>query len=268
LETFGAMWVGLTGKDGSALELATDSKGLGMEFQSSSPVHFERLGAPPTLWEFDQALGKWKQEPIANLAVDGWPLPHPGQDPSTVNLLQAAKANAPENPRMPGMMKKGLGGDEYHMLTHHDFLDGSPNWTPEAFTKFFGKPIKRAFSLTEIPRAGYWNCDAAYITTFLRGCIVDADGAPITKANVWTEGANYSGASPRSGLNESGNFSILAQQKCSVIVVVLLPGSATEETEAISKPIRFRFGPFETGQSGESNELGILNLSQGDEIVA
>merc|ERR1712224_677756 len=97
------------------------------------------------------------------------------------------------------------------MRDHYDFLDGAETWTPEAYAKFFGRPVKRSFKLSAIKRAGYWNCDSPYVTTFLHGCLVDREGKPVQKANIWSVGTNYAGASPRAGVGMDGGFSIMAQ---------------------------------------------------------
>merc|ERR1740117_2182022 len=117
-----------------------------MEFPSTAPVNYERLRVPPSLWEFDHTSGKWMQAGDANLLVDGIPLPRPGQDPLTLQLggptdTVAVKKRA--NGKAKGKARGDGGRDEFHALDHLDFLDGATTWTPAAYAKFFGRPVKR-----------------------------------------------------------------------------------------------------------------------------
>lgn len=256
LETVGALWVGLEAAGGGSLQLEADSCGLTMEFQTEASINYDRLGAPPSLWEFDEATGKWQQDAQVNLAVDGITLPRAGQDPALVTLPER-----PE-PRAVSLKKKKGKNDERHSNDFNDFRLGAPTWTPEAFSKLFGAPKVRTFQMRDIPRAGYWNCDNPYITTFLSGHILDADGRPLQVANVWSVGQSYVGASPRSGLGENGSFSILAQQGCQIFVYVLLPAVG-----GAAQPLKLSFGPFAAGAPGESKPLGALRVSDGIRLI-
>lgn len=120
-----------------------------------------------------------------------------------------------------------------------------------------GGPVKREVKLTNIRREGYWNCDRAYFTCFVAGSIADEAGEPVTKANVFSVGRNYSGASPRSALKEKGEFTILAQCQSEIDVIVLIPGDSSG-----SAPLRFQFGPFQTNPPGDQGHVGILRLSE------
>merc|ERR1719387_178317 len=99
------------------------------------------------------------------------------------------------------------------------------------------------------------------MTTFLCGCLLDRDGKPVQKANVWTVGTNYAGASPRAGVDIDGGFSIMAQCIAEINVCVLLPGQ--DDGEIVSKPVKLHFGPFKTGAPATTQELGQLRLSEG-----
>lgn len=261
LESFGAVWVGLEGSRGGKLQLLEGSPGLTMELPSQVPVNFARLNVPPTLWEFNDTTGKWQQDANVDLAVDGINLPRAGVDPAKVRPSGRGNIEQVVKPRKIGKAKgkaKMGAKDEFHRMNFDDFLEGAETWTPEAFQKVF-QPPKRRFQLKNIPRAGYWNCDAVYITTFLTGVVVDANGVPVRVANVWSVGRDYAGASPRSGLGEGGHFSIVAQCRCKIDVYVLLPGAG----DVAAKPVRLCFGPFETNEPGESKSLGVLDLSRG-----
>lgn len=258
LESFGALWVGLCGEKGETLQVSeAASQGLEMELFSEVRVRFERLGAPPTMWEFDAGSGKWKQDATGVLEVDGVVLPQAGVDPYSVRPTpdRGNVVTAVANANAKGKAKAKLGKrDEAHSLNFYDFLEGAPTWTPEAYKTFFGRPVpKRSFKMKDVRRGGYWNCDAAYITTFLCGRVLDAHGAPVLQANVWSVGKDYQGASPRSGVDVDGGFTVLSQCLSKVDVMVLLPGD--------SEPRRFKFGVFETGPPGESISLGTLRVT-------
>jgi len=257
LESFGAMWVGLADDGGSELQLAKGSQGMELDFRSAAAVNGERTGAWPTLWEFDEATGKWRQDANAQLAVDGVVLPQAGQDPANVPVqrLDGSSVQAEEVPMefIKGK-KKGYKRNSYE--------DVPSMWTPEQYAKMFGKPTPKELKMTNIPRAGYWNCDAPYITTFLRGRVLDEEGNPVAKANVWSAGIDYRGSSPKSSANGEEGFSVLAQQGCSVNLHVLLPGAPGPDPTKPGPPERFRFGPFKTGPPGESKDVGALRLSK------
>jgi len=262
LETFGAMWVGLEGSGGGKLQLAPGSPGLTMELLSDAPVNFDRLGVPPALWEFNDATGKWQQDAQVDLAVDGITLPRAGEDPALVTPPEhRERRERPERPRAKakGGAKKG-GNDEFHQLDFDDFLCGAETWTPEAFSKLFMLPKQRKFQMRNIPRAGYWNCDNVYVTTFVTGHVLDAAGLPVEVANVWSVGQDYAGASPRSGLGEGGSFSVVAQQGCQISVYVLLPPGTGG---VAAQPLKLSFGPFATGLPGASKCLGALRFGEG-----
>jgi len=58
LESYGAMWVGLAGEEGEELALRAESS-MRLTLRSTVPINSDKLGVLPSLWQFDEANGKW-----------------------------------------------------------------------------------------------------------------------------------------------------------------------------------------------------------------
>lgn len=267
LESFGAMYVGLSAIDGERLELSEGSPGMALSFVSNATATFEHNEPPPSLYVFDELSGKWRQDAAGSLEVEGVVMPSPGSEEVFVKAEAAAPVPRPK-PKKKG--KKG-GGDENHATDHFGFVAGAQVWTKADFEKLWGQKMPRKITLTKVSATGYWNCDRMMETSFVSGQIVDEKGDALSVANVFSKGVRYSGASPRSGLTVNGGFSVLTRCLSQFEVVVLVPvggdgPAAMQEagTRAAKgqESVRFAFGPFMTGQPGEELKLGALKLRQ------
>lgn len=264
LESFGAMYVGLSAADGERLDLHEHSPGMALSFVSNAAATFDSNELPPSIYFFDEVSGKWKQDAVGSLEVEGVMMPSPGSE----EVFVKAEA-APPPPRPKKMKKKGKGrGDEFHAMNHFGFVAGAQVWTKDEYEKFLGpRKMPRKITLTNISATGYWNCDRMMETSFVSGQIVDTKGDVVSVANVFSKGVRYSGASPRSGLTESGGFSVLTRCLSEFEVIVLVPVEAPVAVRSMCSgapkgqaSVRFKFGPFKTGQPGEELDIGELKL--------
>eukprot|EP00927_Polykrikos_kofoidii_P021038 TRINITY_DN20066_c0_g1_i1.p1 TRINITY_DN20066_c0_g1~~TRINITY_DN20066_c0_g1_i1.p1 ORF type:complete len:651 (+),score=97.20 TRINITY_DN20066_c0_g1_i1:228-1955(+) len=261
LESFGAMYVGLSAPTGERLELDEHSPGMSLSFISSAPATFDNNDLPPSTYAFDEALGKWRQKTVCNLEVEGVEMPRPGSSEVVVT-------GPPPEPKRNGRKKLGKkkgGADEFHMTNHYGFIVGAQTWTKEEFEKLMGQKMPRQVNIHNIDATGYWNCDRMMETCFVSGQVVDAEGVVVTMANVFSVGVQYSGASPRSGVTENGFFSVLARVISAIEIIVLVPEG--QESAAASRfsgqqSVRFKFGSFTTGQPGEELNVGKLYLNK------
>jgi len=265
LESFGAMYVGLSAADGECLELHEHSPGMALSFVSNAAATFHGNELPPSVYFFDELSGKWKQDAVGSLEVEGVMMPSPGSE----EVFVKAEA-APPPPRQRKFKKKGKGGnDEFHATNHFGFVAGAQVWTKDEYTKLWGQQMPRKITLTNISATGYWNCDRMMETSFVSGQIVDTKGGVVSVANVFSKGVFYSGASPRSGLTETGGFSVLTRCLSEFEVIVLVPVEAPVAVRSMGsgapkgqESVRFKFGPFKTGQPGETQDIGELKLKR------
>mmetsp|Transcript_53514 Transcript_53514/g.120612 ORF Transcript_53514/g.120612 Transcript_53514/m.120612 type:complete len:550 (+) Transcript_53514:66-1715(+) len=245
IESFGAMWVGIAAEGGAPLQLAEDSPGMELSLLSDTPINFERLQVPPTIWEYSTSTGKWVQNSVGALAVDGVPLPPAGVDPFSEDISAPIRRTNPKV-KAKGKMKK----------SYDNYEEDCKVWTPEEYAKLLGASgRKKKFSLANVKRAGYWNIDAPYRTAIITGRLVDEEGLAVTRANAHTRGIDYSGFSPVTAVDLDGMFTVVAQCKSEISIHTVMPRSAPDED-----PPRHHFTSFKTGLPGGTVEVGDLTL--------
>jgi len=276
LESFGAMYVGLSTPEGETLELHASSPGMALSFISAATGSFENGEPTPSVYSFDGVSGKWLQKSEVELQIEGVVMPQPGAlEPNKVQVL---KAPDPPNPRRGKAKAKGR-GDEFHKLDHGGFIAEAQVWTPAEFAKLMGRPVPRTIKMDSISKTGYWNCDRIMETCFVSAQVLDSQGRPVTVANVFSVGVHYSGASPRSGLSEAGEFSVVARCISAIKLVVLVPMESPDDATGAAacfggdlsigtESERFIFGPIKTGQPGEQLKLGALELTESAKVPA
>jgi len=237
LESFGAVYVGLSDPAGAELQLSATSQPMQLSLQSSAPLHYDKLGVAPSLWSFDAAAG-WIEDATAPLSIDGVKL-------DNISVGTQKKTG------------KGLGKKKGQ---------GAVAWTPDAFAALFadknGAPKALGFPLK---RPGWWNVDAPYRSSLLSLRLMAA-GRALPNVTVYAVGLDYKGRST-AVTSAEGLAHVRVQFSSRVRLDVQLVsanfGNDKDWKHVPKAPLPcVNLGEFQSGAVGETVTLGEIEVCQ------
>mmetsp|Transcript_62360 Transcript_62360/g.193267 ORF Transcript_62360/g.193267 Transcript_62360/m.193267 type:complete len:513 (+) Transcript_62360:401-1939(+) len=203
LQSLGAAWIGATDEAGRQLEVGPDSPGMTLDLKSGASANCEKLQAVPEMWSFDEASGKWEQEPTG-LKVDGQPSP---------SMAQSAPAEPGPKPSRAGAKSKKKSGKKKFYAPEGAVLQ-TGYMSAEEFRKQVAKPGSKSLTAT-VMKMGYINCDLAYRSpmsaVMLTGKVLAACGRPLAYTQIYSVGRDYGGRCP-DATDAEGKFGALVAQ--------------------------------------------------------
>jgi len=174
IESYGAMWIGISesGSRGGPLEVSSDTEGLSTSWASTAPVASAlRSGHLPTTWHLDDLQGLWVQQPmpiqVNNIAL---PLVAP---PTARNIASCGPNNTiiDIDPSRQRVAKKGKGKKNAALSKPMRKENTNDNMIAHLLRQF-EKGGKNNFKMSGIRKQGWWNCDALFAHSIIKGRVV------------------------------------------------------------------------------------------------
>jgi len=227
LQSLGAAWVGAADEAGRKLVLGPTSEGVTVDLRSNAAADAEKLGTPPDMWTFDEASGKWEQEP-AQLEVNGKLAPNPARP--------APPAATPSSSAVP---KRGVGKKRGRPKKKGEYKPEGVQletgcMSPEDFKAAVARPGPKSFKAV-VTKLGYINCDLAYHhpqrAVMLTGRVLGPGGEPLQHTQLWSVGLDYQGRTPDATDAEGRFGAMIAQFDSELNVEVHVRSEVSDDTK-------------------------------------
>jgi hypothetical protein len=240
ITSFGAVWIDAADEKDVPLVYNPKGDGIQLELMSAVAIDAQKLQQPPSLWQWSDKEGEWKQEAV--------PLNTAGKSIafSEESKEKAVAPPAKKKATKGGKKKKGGGGEEEN-----------PYWTLENFAQVFAEEPIAAYQGT-LKALGWWNCDAPYHAVMLQGQL-NLGSHPIAgRVVAQSIGVSYNGRATVAA-DENGKFSVMAQIGSQVKLEIrfgIQTGEGFGNEATVQKFVSF--GPFNTADKPGT----IMNLDK------
>lgn len=293
LRSFGAMHVSLQANDtGESLNVRPGNE-LEAHWAAKVPLDvLEKGGGLPASWRYDEAAGKWRQDPRP-ISVDGQQMPKPEQvqtKPDGSWELQPPPQPAPSPPQRRAVPKKKAGKKKGKGRWEEPIDEGLNDWSVAQFKRLFASKQGQQLKM-KVSGGGWWNIDSTYLAVLMTGKVmsngrvlsmeqkvqvkeitagdidkngdllhqgVSVEGGDEVKTmgavRVAVIGVDYASRSYARARPQDGVFEIVCQHDSTVRLEVQVdpqPGMPGKVWE---------FGPFGTGQLGDTLDVGVLEV--------